>query len=531
MISKYAFLLVIFLISLSTNSYSLDLPKLKLNNKEKNSLSLMKLKSGNENTGSLLKTYSDRNFLSKSVLDNGYKLNKNTADLSVNYSAKLNLNSKKEYKPWDSKRRFWVAASEIALLEFLPFSFSAYLKDWTNSTERNWTKISFKSMWHNLDNGWFYDGDNFLTNFFAHPYHGNLFYNAGRTNGYNFWESSLFAMSGSAIWEHFMETWEPAFNDWILTSLNGINLGEITYRLSTLVTDNQLKGSDRTWTEIAGAIINPVRGFNRLISGETSRIFANPSWRNPDHIGITLSGGARRIDKTNGENFAEDGIEEGLFELKVNYGDFINTDYKTPFSSFNFYFDFSTGEPHITQIQGYGHLYGFKLSKNKNHKMSLIESMNYDFFNNPGFVFGAASLVTNYVNAWKFSSNSYVILNINGRIIPMGATPNDYFAGPEGRNYDFGPGAGGGINFGIKSGRWDIVNLYYNTSWIWTQSDPAESKHHLHFANIQLQYPMKDYFAIGVDLGSYWRNSYYDNYEDVFFKTPVVRIFFKTAIL
>lgn len=530
MISKNVYLLIIFLFSFSTYSYSLDLPELKLNNRQKNTLSFKSLTKGYDYNRKSLNTYADRNFLSKSILNDGYKLDKNSRDLSAYFSNKLNTKSKKDYQPWDSKKRFWAGASEIALLEFIPFSFSAYLKDWTGSTEKDWTKISFKSMWHNLNSGWFYDGDNFLTNFFAHPYHGNLFYNAGRTNGYNFYESSLFAMTGSAIWEHFMETWEPAFNDWILTSMNGINLGEITYRLSTLVTDNQLRGSDRVWTEIFGAIINPVRGVNRLFTGETYRVFPNPSWRNPKHIQITLSGGARRINKTNTEEFAN-GIEEGLFQLKVNYGDFINTDYKTPFSSFNFYFDFSTGNPHLTQVQGYGHLYGIHLTKNKKHAMSLIESMNYDFFNNPGFVFGAASLVTNYVNTWKVSKDGYLILNVNGRIMPMAATPNDYFAGPEGRNYDFGPGVGGGLSFGLKEGRWDIINIVYNSGWLWTQSDPAESKHHLHFANLQLQYPLKDYFAIGVDLGTYWRNSYYVNYDDVNFETPVVKLFFKTAIL
>ena len=75
--------------------------------------------------------------------------------------------------------------------------------------------------------------NNFITNNFSHPYHGALFFSAGRTNGYNFWESTAWSLSGSAIFEYFGETFRPAFNDWIYTGVGGANLGEIIYRLSS----------------------------------------------------------------------------------------------------------------------------------------------------------------------------------------------------------------------------------------------------------------------------------------------------------
>jgi hypothetical protein len=112
----------------------------------------------------------------------------------------------------------------------------------------------------------------------------------------------------------------------------------------------------------------------------------------------------------------------------------------------------------------------------------------------------------------------------------MGATPDDYFAGPEGRNYDFGPGLGLSLEGTIKDGRWNVLNLIYNSGWIWTQSDPAESKHHLHYLILEGQYPMKDYFSIGASVGAYWRESNYTNHPDVTFKTPVVRLFFRTVL-
>lgn len=439
------------------------------------------------------------------------------------------LKIKNDYKPWESKKRFWVAAGEVALLEFLPFAYSAYIKDWSGSTEKNWTKISFESMWHNIENGWIYDGDNFLTNFFAHPYHGNLFFNAGRTNGYDFWESSAFAMSGSAFWEQFMETWEPAFNDWVLTSLNGINLGEITYRLATFVTDNNARGSTRTWLEIAGAVINPVRAFNRLISGETSRIFPNPEWRMPKNFLLTLSAGSRRLDQNNGVNFAKDGVQEGLFEMELLYGNNFKK-LSTPFSEFSFNIQIASSGPNLARLSTKGNLFGYKLSQSKSVTQYFIESLNYNYINNPGFLYGAASFNSNYNVNFALGPKSSIGTNLVLLLIPMGATPDDYFEGPEGRNYDFGPGVGGGLNAFWKIGPWKIVDVAYVSQWLWTQSEPPDSKHHLHFANIEAQYPFKNYFAIGVSAGVYWRNSFYTYEPDVEFTTPVARVFFKTIL-
>ncbi len=520
--SFYLVLIVFGIVLLGGHDLSSqELPKLKLKDTPGNN---SKLHFSTLQKNILHTDYSSR---FESYLIAPLKLNEKPKRIQV----KSLYDPRKKYKPWESKKHFYAAFGEMALLEFLPFAFSAYIKDWSGSTEKNWTKISFNSVWHNLSSGWFYDGDNFLTNFFAHPYHGNLFFNAGRTNGYGFWESTIFSMSGSAVWEHFMETWEPAFNDWVLTSMNGINLGEITYRLSTLITDNRARGSSRMWMEIAGGIINPVRVFNRLLSGETHKVFDNPSWRTPDNMSLFMTAGMRRLDKDNGVNIAKEGIDEGIFDFYFNYGSVNKPDYKTPFSNFLLKMSVSSGNPKLTMLQSAGLLYGMKIKVKKKFKQRIIETLNYDYHNNPGFLFGAASLMTTLQNSWQYSKKSTFILNPSISLIPMGATPDDYFAGPEGRNYDFGPGLGLSLHSSIRQGRWDVVSLTYSSGWLWTQSEPAESKHHLHYLIIEGQYPMKDYFSLGASVGAYWRESNYTNYPDVTFTTPVVRVFFRTAIL
>lgn len=512
------------LVTQTSGIYSTDFVKLKLNDKKP----------------SLLSNRSDVRFglkTDKRLMKNSFSLSEKKNNLltsSSSYGNKLPYTPfsvyMKDHNPWDSERRFWSAAADIVLLEFIPFAISRWLKDWEGLSERNWTKISFKSVWHNLSHGWFYDGDQFLTNFFAHPYHGNLFFNAGRTNGYTFWESIGFAAVGSAVWEHFMETWEPAFNDWVLTTINGVNLGEIMYRVSTLVTDNEARGSERMWLEIAGGLLNPVRGFNRLLSGETHKHFKNPSWRKPDKLDLTLNAGVRVLDRATGENFAKNSTADGLFEFNFLYANDGAKNMKVPFSTFRINFQIATDTPRIAHLHGDGNLWGMLLKSSKRVKQKIVASLNYDYNNNPGFLFGSASFGGDYIRQMEISKKYDVVASGGLRLIPMGATPNDYFAGPEGRNYDFGPGIGMNLRGALKKGRWELISLLYSSGWIWTQSEPTGSKHHLHFATLNLEYPMKDYFALGLNLGAYWRNSYYDYADEVHFKTPIVRFYFKTLI-
>src|SRR6478736_1119539 len=94
--------------------------------------------------------------------------------------------------------------------------------------KRFWLTVS--ENWHT---GFVYDRDDFNTNQFSHPYHGSLYFDAARSNGFNYWESGLFTLAGSAIWECCMENTAPSINDLINTTLGGMTRGEISYRLAT----------------------------------------------------------------------------------------------------------------------------------------------------------------------------------------------------------------------------------------------------------------------------------------------------------
>ncbi len=250
------------------------------------------------------------------------------------------------YKPWESEKHFWLGVAEVGILEFIPWALAKWIRTWEDPAD-NWANVSKESWWRNIQGGWEYDGDAFETNNFAHPYHGAMFFNAGRTNGYDFWESTAFALSGSAAWEFFGETFRPAFNDWIYTGIGGSNLGEIVYRLSSMVTDNTASGSERVWSEIFGTLINPVRGFNRAITGEMGKNYPNPKWSRPDDFLITFDAGTRTIDKNGNDKFQDKEIE-GLFGFDLVYGNRFKA--KKPFEYFTVSMALASSQPHFTRL-------------------------------------------------------------------------------------------------------------------------------------------------------------------------------------
>ena len=98
------------------------------------------------------------------------------------------------------EKHFWRAAGETFGLNVGLWAFDRYV------LKGHYSYISLKTIRENFKHGFDWDNDHLSTNMFAHPYHGSLYFNAGRANGFNFWQSELFALGGSAMWELFMES-------------------------------------------------------------------------------------------------------------------------------------------------------------------------------------------------------------------------------------------------------------------------------------------------------------------------------------
>ena len=147
--------------------------------------------------------------------------------------------------------------------------------------------ISWETIRDNIRDGWEWDRSRYFVNFYHHPYHGYLYYSAGRANGLDFWGSSVAALGGSFMWEMMMEKYRPSINDLITTTAGGIVFGEIGYRFSALVRKRDARGLGRIWREAVGAVLDPVGGANRLLNGRNDTYPGLPG--SPD-VGRILNG-------------------------------------------------------------------------------------------------------------------------------------------------------------------------------------------------------------------------------------------------
>jgi Domain of unknown function (DUF3943) len=125
----------------------------------------------------------------------------------------------------------------------------------------------FDTIWDNLTGSAVIDKDPFSVNQIGHPYQGGIYYGLARSAGLNYWQSSLYTLAGSVLWETAGETTPASLNDHITTGVGGTFVGEALFRMASLL----LEGGGETpgfWRELGAAVISPPLGLNRLVFGD-----------------------------------------------------------------------------------------------------------------------------------------------------------------------------------------------------------------------------------------------------------------------
>ena len=145
-------------------------------------------------------------------------------------------------------------------------------------------RVTPKTWWANMEQGWVWDLDDFTVNQIGHPYQGNNYFNTGRANGLSFYESAAVTAFGSGTWEYFGETNHASLNDFINTTLGGIALGEMFHRTAWLVRDTRATGRGRLWREIGATALDPITGVNRFMRGDASRVTDKPADMVPSNL-------------------------------------------------------------------------------------------------------------------------------------------------------------------------------------------------------------------------------------------------------
>jgi hypothetical protein len=426
----------------------------------------------------------------------------------------------------DPPKRFWAGFGELMLVQLLPHYYNASVR------EAVWAPISVQSVKNNLTYPWQWDDNAFVNNQFSHPYHGSLYFNAARTNGYNFWESFAWPFVGSAMWEIAGEAWAPAPNDFLNTSFGGVVLGETLFRLSSLALDNTATGSERTFREIGGFLLDPLRGFNRLIRGETHGVSANPDdWR-PSKVFGVLDAGYRRTANEFSFDSVKSGIDQWDVAFKLSYGDPAKDLSRKPFSYFGLAAEVSGPPPEnarlLNRLSAYGSIAAWPLGSSGHHQFALM--MEYDYFNNPAVEYGGQSVLAGVVSTYGHEGSTWraqTSVMFDGVII--GATRSDYYTTLEGRDYDYGPGLGAVVTGDVFYKRHLQARLSYLGIWIHT-IDGSRSAHYQDGLTLEARYWMSRRLGLGASITRYSRTSDYTGLPDVTQDAGWLRAFVSTAI-
>jgi hypothetical protein len=411
------------------------------------------------------------------------------------------------------------AIGEIAGVNLLVWSYDRFIREGGENPE---FRVSFDSVWENIKNGFEWDNNNFGTNNFAHPWHGSLYFTAARSNGYDYWESIPFAFGGSLLWEYTGEVNNPAYNDWINTSVGGMALGESLYRLSDLLLDNTATGAGRQWREIGGLLVSPMRGINRLISGEWSRVGPNAPDRLPNHLGLQIEIGARNESQG---SYGNQDTTGAFVSVDLDYGDPFTVDRIRPFGSFDFSLQLNTRDvATIGRIQSHALLYGRRHGEAGGPRHVVGAFQYFDYVDNRGYEFGGHTVGGTVLS--RFGSDTEgtrVETELAAGVLLLGGTSSDVVSFT-GRAYDYGSGALGRAGIRLLHDDRSLFIASTQATWLYTLNG-APGEHIVTVSRLQASLPLPRGVGVGGELRLYTSDAWYDDFGHYSRRLPEARLF------
>jgi len=379
--------------------------------------------------------------------------------------------------------------------------------------------ITPKTWWANMQQGWVWDLDDFAVNQVGHPYQGNNYFNTGRANGLNFWESSAVTAFGSATWEYYGETNHASLNDLINTTLGGIALGEMFHRTAWLIRDPQATGRGRLWREIGATVVDPITGANRFLRGDASRVAAKPADMVPSSLTAMASAGALWRG-TESSAFTASG--QAFLEIDGLYGDLVTGHSRTPYDAFAVRLRFGGGSA-FSEARVRGRLVGQPL---RNGALQFDVLQTYDYQNNDAYQTGSQSFDaalafgTSAASRTRLQVLGWGGLTVLGAIdsLPLGLTekPEEgegnagqgVSEGP--RYYDYGPGANFGVTAALTRGAYRPLAFSYDGRHLYSL-DGVRANHFLQRVRLDLLLPLHRPFGIGASAEYFNRRTYYQD--------------------
>lgn len=390
------------------------------------------------------------------------------------------------------EKKFVRAGSEWFLTQAFPATFNRFI------TKDPYSYITFKNFINNQRiSAWDWDDNQFTTNHIDHPYHGQLYFNSFRSNGYNLLQSSIATVAGSYIWETGGETQAPSINDFVNTTFGGILLGEMLHRVSRNVIGRGRNGRNKQGNEMTAFLINPVNGLNRWLDGKWGEVddyFAVDS----SIITASIDVGARRFDTRFGDLLSR-GKTAFSVRLKFNYSNG-DHNFKRPFDQFNVNLELGDGDSTlINAVNVHAMIYGTEFFSTDRGEHYGLLTAHYDFYNNDAFFYGAQSLNYNLMSEYYYK-NSSLKTTIAGGAVILAAVPDPYLLYGASRNYNYGSGLSYRFNGELNIGKRLLLNANYNGGLFHTISG-NDSYYLLNALNIDMGFLFYKRFALNFNSG------------------------------
>ncbi len=415
--------------------------------------------------------------------------------------AQFNLTAKKDqasalkkYPPLilrqDNRKYYTKTALEILELNFGLWAFDRFV------VNESWAKITLGTILDNFSKSFEWDYDTFVTNQLGHPYHGAMFHTLARTNGFGFFESTLYTALGSYIWEVALESIRPSTNDMIMTTFGGITLGEALYRMAGLIADESSAGLERALRESLCFLVDPVYGL-KLFTGSAYKL-RNPQERHNYVLNFPLGAYGSSAKETS-----------FVVAANMEYRDYLRSNLSAinPYDwfSLNCRFGLRDNGFHDKELYTTGVLAGKKIKNNLAGLFGVFDYINTHLADKMSALGIGPGLVT------SFNSDSSLFFNSSGVLsfIFGGSSPSidleEYHLGKRKDGpYFLGTGILGKLN--LELGKEGLGSIQTGLSKYWVHSMSTAANEYLLISSFNINYDLSNTAQIRLEYDYYFRN-------------------------
>lgn len=416
-----------------------------------------------------------------------------------------------------------LALGETLLVNVLPWAWNEYLwpyKDITRTSPSTWKANLTRPKW---------DDNHFHVNMLMHPLQGNYYFNAGRSNGFNFESSFLLAVLGSALWECCGESHAPSVNDLLTTTLGGAALGEVFHRWGS----HLLSAGTSRWREAGVFVLTPTRQVTRWVLGHPA-----PSTDLKGRFELSPRAEFFRAVgwRSSGDVFGELGIDYGDL-AEVRRGD-------RPFSYFEAAAEASLplrGRPDpenkvLDRFQVRGILWPLAGRRTGRLGYHLVPFLGMDYLNRPGSRFGGPGLGLSGAVRLGDQRAPHFTLAADGHLL-FGGVHSAYAhvaeyenpgAQEREREYDFGLGPGFGAAVSLQPSSRLRMRGSFRRNWLQVQHGSNvgdfDADHVVTFYGVSVVAPLL-WWKLGIGSDARWFRSRSSFDNPAFAPVPGVRDF------